>query len=127
MSPERQRDRNRYIATLYRLFTQTNIEEIRGLVKDGECVEKTENEESADGGDGDGGSDIPSKGQRGDTDWRDRWEESMESQADDNTKMIYENRELLERLDERSAWTMRLLVGVFVTIIGSAALQVFVF
>ena len=117
---------NKYLATLYRLFTKTDIKEIRDLVKSGESVEEKEEEDSDNKAEKQGTAGPRKRPSESDSDWRQRWEESMESQANENEKMIYENRELLERLDERSAWTMRLLVGLFVTIIGSAGLQVFV-
>lgn len=119
MSPSKKEDKSRTVSKLRRLFTTTDIDEIRNRVKRGD-YDPEEQEEKREvsrtvGGISDGGEH-----------WKERWQDSMNEQTDDNTKMIYENRELLERLDERSAWTMRLLLGVFVTIIGSAALQVFI-
>lgn len=127
MGTDKRQSRNKYVATLYRLFTQTNIEEIRTVVKSSNSQGEIPNEQELDPK-----QVIEDNFDKKRPDNRrnnpgDRWQDSMEEQADSNTNMIFENRELLERLDERSAWTMRLLVGVFVTIIGSAALQVFVF
>ena len=38
MSQKRKKEGKSYTKTLYRLFTRTNIEEIRDIVKDGESV-----------------------------------------------------------------------------------------
>jgi len=47
----------------------------------------------------------------------------MRDDIDSNTQLAKENRRMLVRIDERTAWIARLLVGVFMAILGAVYLS----
>lgn len=49
--------------------------------------------------------------------------EELEEQADENTTIAHKNKKLLGVIDERTAWIMRILVGIFIAIMGSVLLN----
>lgn len=49
--------------------------------------------------------------------------ERMRDDIDSNTQLSKENRRMLVRIDERTAWIARLLVGVFMALIGAVYLS----
>lgn len=46
----------------------------------------------------------------------------MREDIDSNTQLAVENRKMLVRIDERTAWIARLLVGTFMAILGAVYL-----
>lgn len=49
--------------------------------------------------------------------------ERLRSDVDSNSKLAKENRRMLVRIDERTAWIARLLVGTFMAILGAVYLS----
>lgn len=71
-----------------------------------------ESSKSADGGER-SGPDNP----------REAWYDNMEEQTDENTSMVYENRELLSKMDERTAWMMRIIFVMLTAVIGGIGVE----
>lgn len=55
-----------------------------------------------------------------------RWLEMMESDIEENTDRSIRNENLLKRLDWRTVWIVRALMGIFVSIVAGGFLELFV-
>lgn len=53
-----------------------------------------------------------------------RWFERIDDQVENNRKQSIENSNYLARLDYRTVWIIRLLVGLVCTVLGGIILQV---
>lgn len=58
--------------------------------------------------------------ERKNTGYQDRWIDGLEGSVDDNEKRSIENRVMLERIDFRTVWLMRIVVGVGVALLTRA-------
>lgn len=54
-----------------------------------------------------------------------RWLEMMESDIGENTDRSIRNENLLKRLDWRTVWIVRALIGIFVSIVGGGFIELF--
>lgn len=52
-----------------------------------------------------------------------RWFERIEQTAEENRNRSTTNQKLLERLDTRTVWIARLILGILITVIGGVILQ----
>lgn len=117
----------RWARTLRQILFTTSVEEINYTMDDekrnptgnDESVESTDfTRSSADGGDN---PNTIEAGKRSP-----RWYERIENVTSENRDRSVQNQQLLERVDMRTVWIARLLIGLLVTVIGGVILQTLV-